>query len=429
MKLPPMIADCLRGERDAEQFECSALHFGWRGQQDIEQRWPSWTTFRVMVARSASSVRKLWTGSGSPCAVSVICWLPCNARPARLALATGEVRCASRPVDRARRTAWARGATHMPFEMIGEHAEQHVGAHTRRGPVVHRAQLQIDGFIDRKAARRRRGSCTPHGGSGIGLRRRQIGAHHVDAIERGFGGDGGLVPGEAERVIGDRMMKCLAILRWPSTAPSAVPIAPAHAAAYLLAVPGPMRARSFSVAPAAHRAYASFAAQRVLADHQALTGVVGAGDLCHIAMIEQRGLQRPTVSGQRLDRRGTQRGDPSSPAGRSAGSMRASVSMPRSPTITTRCRLKRWLSLSICAASVIGSAVLPSNTSIATGQPFAAQQADHQLRTVAPVIATVAETSELAAAPFQVGGRHIIEQQRTVRQMTSRQRGLDETLL
>ncbi len=43
--------------------------------------------------------------------------------------------------------------------------------------------------------------------------------------------------------------------------------------------------------------------------------------------------------------------------------------MPRSPTSTTRERPKRVLSLLTWAASVIGSAVLPSNTSMATGSP------------------------------------------------------------
>src|SRR5580693_429888 len=54
------------------------------------------------------------------------------------------------------------------------------------------------------------------------------------------------------------------------------------------------------------------------------------------------------------------------------GFLRRGVVTPRSPTITTRCSLKRCFSLSICAASVTGSAVLPSNTSTATGQPSAA---------------------------------------------------------
>jgi hypothetical protein len=63
----------------------------------------------------------------------------------------------------------------------------------------------------------------------------------------------------------------------------------------------------------------------------------------------------------------------SRPAALMSELMRASVIMPRSPTSTTRSRPKRCFSFSICGASVVGSPVLPSNTSIATGQPSGAQ--------------------------------------------------------
>ena len=51
--------------------------------------------------------------------------------------------------------------------------------------------------------------------------------------------------------------------------------------------------------------------------------------------------------------------------------MRAPVSMPRSPTSTTRLRPKRPLILSTCAATVFGSLVEPEKTSTATGKPSA----------------------------------------------------------
>ena len=66
-----------------------------------------------------------------------------------------------------------------------------------------------------------------------------------------------------------------------------------------------------------------FGEHRVLADHQALAGIIGAGDLRHVAVIKQRGLQRPACDGELLDRRSPQRGGArsaviqSSPAGRS----------------------------------------------------------------------------------------------------------------
>ena len=49
--------------------------------------------------------------------------------------------------------------------------------------------------------------------------------------------------------------------------------------------------------------------------------------------------------------------------------MRAAVSMPRSPTNITRSSPKRSRSLATCGATVLGSAVEPSKTSTATGQP------------------------------------------------------------
>ena len=58
----------------------------------------------------------------------------------------------------------------------------------------------------------------------------------------------------------------------------------------------------------------------------------------------------------------------SSPAG-ATSRMCASVSIPRSPTSTTRSRAKRRRSLSSYAPTVRGSAVLPSKTSTATGHP------------------------------------------------------------
>src|SRR6185503_12302441 len=56
-------------------------------------------------------------------------------------------------------------------------------------------------------------------------------------------------------------------------------------------------------------------------------------------------------------------------AGRTSSRMRALVSMPRSPTKHTRASPNRVLSLAIWAARVFGSAVLPSNTSMAIGIP------------------------------------------------------------
>src|SRR6266436_8225945 len=97
--------------------------------------------------------------------------------------------------------------------------------------------------------------------------------------------------------------KCLAMWRRPSTAPTAWPIArgaaqrlarPLHAGLdarevvlgdgqQLFAFAGPLRSQ-----------------QRVLADHQAFARIVGTGDLGHVAVVEQRGLQQPAFGGELL---------------------------------------------------------------------------------------------------------------------------------
>ena len=61
----------------------------------------------------------------------------------------------------------------------------------------------------------------------------------------------------------------------------------------------------------------------------------------------------------------------SRPSGRTSSRSRAAVSMPRSPTSTTFVIPNRSLTLVTWLATVVGSPVLPANTSIATGMPSA----------------------------------------------------------
>ena len=67
------------------------------------------------------------------------------------------------------------------------------------------------------------------------------------------------------------------------------------------------------------------------------------------------------------------------PAGFTSSVMRASVSIARSPTSTTRASPKRSLSFSICTPTVIGSTVLPWNTSTATGAPWASHNSPNSI--------------------------------------------------
>ena len=60
----------LHGERDADQVECLAQDLGRRGQDRADALTAQADAIAVRVARSASNVRKLCTGRGSPCAGS-----------------------------------------------------------------------------------------------------------------------------------------------------------------------------------------------------------------------------------------------------------------------------------------------------------------------------------------------------------------------
>ena len=100
--------------------------------------------FRVSVARSASRVRKLWTGRPSSVR-PVVCLL--TAAGERSALATTLARSASAHrlvgvVVEQRRQALA----HVPFEVVGQHAHKHVGTHAIGQPVIDRPDLEVDGL-------------------------------------------------------------------------------------------------------------------------------------------------------------------------------------------------------------------------------------------------------------------------------------------
>ena len=146
---------------------------------------PKQITLRVSVARSSSRVRKLCTGSTTPSSGPVRLLAALRVRLATLGLGhRRRVLCpSSRPVvvvEQQRRQLLA----HVPFQVIGQHAQQHMRPHTCCRPVEHRAQFQIHGF---HAAE---GALDPgealvgaHGRGGIGLLGRQAGAHDVNAVE------------------------------------------------------------------------------------------------------------------------------------------------------------------------------------------------------------------------------------------------------
>src|SRR5436190_455180 len=64
-------------------------------------------------------------------------------------------------------------------------------------------------FSERKACSTPLRLLGAHRDGGIGLCGRQVGADHIDAVERGLGGDAEGVLGEAERVVGDADLEML----------------------------------------------------------------------------------------------------------------------------------------------------------------------------------------------------------------------------
>src|SRR3954467_514612 len=111
--------------------------------------------------------------------------------------------------------------------------------------------------------------------------------------------------------------KCLAILYVSMTAPTASAISAVPCKGLRLrATAAWIRARSRSVAASRSSRFATTLGGEigVAADHQALAGEVGRGDAGHVALVEQRELQRAALH-QPLDRRSPQRRDPIQPGG------------------------------------------------------------------------------------------------------------------
>jgi hypothetical protein len=162
--------------------------------------------------------------------------------------------------------------------------------------------------------------------------------------------------------------------------------------------------------------------------------IVGPGDLGHVAVIEQRGLQRPARGGERLDRRSAQRGDPieTSRAQRLLDPRAGQQSAV--PTDQVRglnahdhhhaLQLETLLQLvDLCRQpqGIGGIAFKHLHRDRAAVGP--AHQADDNLRPVATVVAAVAMVRQFAAAPFEIGGGDIVEQQRAILQVAAGQSG------
>src|SRR5215467_12351145 len=263
---------------------------------------------------------------------------------------------------------------HVPFDMAGEHAQEDMGAHPRRQPVVDWAEVQIDGLQAAEGAldmgKVLVGTDNALGRQGFVL---DAGTDGVKTIEPGLSSDARGVAGEAEAVFGDADVKQLGeLIAVFDAADGARDLSPTLG-------PVPRAIGSASLANAA--SVACSRSSRLRARSSANSGFLqttrrSPGNSGAVISARSRSSNsdswKAPVSSRARICGALSAVIQSSPAGFSSLRMRALVIMPRSPTSTTRDRLKRPLSLSICPANVIGSAVLPSKTSTATGQPLAA---------------------------------------------------------
>src|SRR6201981_3670242 len=104
----------------------------------------------------------------------------------------------------------------------------------------------------------------------------------------------------------------------------------------------------------------------------------------------------------------------SRPAGRNVCSMRALVSTPRSPTITAL-QLEALLQLvDLCRQRQRIGGIAFKHLHRDRAAVGGAHQANDNLRPVATVVAAVAMLRQFAAAPFEIGGGDIVEQQRAI---------------
>ena len=87
----------------------------------------------------------------------------------------------------------------MPFEIIGEHAQEHVGAHARAQPVENRTDVEVCSLEAAKGALDTGEALVgTHRIGGIDSLGWHTGAQHVEAVERGLFGNRGVIAIEGE---------------------------------------------------------------------------------------------------------------------------------------------------------------------------------------------------------------------------------------
>ncbi len=100
---------------------------------------------------------------------------------------------------------FAPGLFQMPLDVVGEHAEEDVGAYTIAQAVMDGADLEVDGLHrPKRALDLREGFVMAHAACTIETFRCDRGADDINAIEGRLRGDGILLTGKGEARVGER---------------------------------------------------------------------------------------------------------------------------------------------------------------------------------------------------------------------------------
>jgi len=98
----------------------------------------------------------------------------------------------------------SKALAHVPFDVIGEHAQTDVGAHARHRPMEDRSDLKIDRLDTADGALHLSQTLVgPDAGAVVEGLGRQAGADHIDAVEARLGGDRILLASEGKVGVGD----------------------------------------------------------------------------------------------------------------------------------------------------------------------------------------------------------------------------------
>ena len=161
---------------------------------------------RTIVASSARSVWKLWIGVPSSWhRRATFAFAPTE----RSAGATGS-RVALAALVLVGKEQFAPGLLQMPFDIVGEHAEEDVGADSVAQTVMDGADLEVDGLQGAEGALDlREGFVVAHAACAIETFRCDRGADDGDAIEGRLRGNGVFLAGKGHARVSDRQTHVL----------------------------------------------------------------------------------------------------------------------------------------------------------------------------------------------------------------------------